>query len=122
ATTDLQRRSDGVVSGRVSLRVPSDTLDDVVDELDGLAVSVPERRIDEEDVTGELTDLEAELTNLTAYEEQLRELLVEVRDEGADAQGLVTVFERVNEVRSRIDRIAARREVLADQVAYATVH
>ena len=122
ATTDLQRRADGVVSGRLTLRVPAELLDDVVDDLDGLAESVPERRIDETDVTGEVTDLEAELANLTAFEEQLRDLLADVRADDGGAEDLVTVFERINEVRSRIDRLEARRSVLADQVALATVH
>ena len=120
--TDLARDADGVVSGRLTLRVPTEELTTTLDAIDELADSVLERRLDEQDVTTELSDLDARITNLEAYEEELRQLLTEVRESTTDTEDLLRVFDRVNEVRGEIDQATARRTVLADQVAMSTIH
>lgn len=122
AGTDLQRDDEGVVRGWFSLRVPAERLDATLDELDALADTVLERRTDETDVTTELADLDAQLENLAAYEDELRQLLGDVREaDDVEAEGIVRVYDRINDVRMEIDRITARRTVLADRVAMATI-
>ena len=120
--TDLARDADGVVSGRLTLRVPTEELTTTLDAIDELADSVLERRLDEQDVTTELSDLDARITNLEAYEEELRQLLTEVREATTDTEDLLRVFDRVNDVRAEIDQATARRTVLSDQVAMSTIH
>ena len=120
--TDLTRDADGVVAGGFTFRVPSSELQATMDAFDDLADAVLERRLDEVDVTTQLTDLEAELTNLEAYETELRELLTEVREAGADTEDLLQVFDRLNTVRGQIDQANARRTQLTDQVALSTIH
>ena len=122
AGTDLTRDADGVVAGSFTFRVPSTELQATMDAFDALADAVLERRLDEIDVTTQLTDLEAELTNLEAYETELRELLTEVREQSTDTEDLLRVFDRVNSVRGQIDQANARRTQLADQVALSTIH
>ncbi len=122
AGTDLTRDADGVVAGSFTFRVPSSQLQATLDAFDELADAVLERRLDEVDVTTQLTDLEAQLTNLEAYETELRELLTEARETGADTDDLLRVFDRINSVRSEIDQTNARRTQLTDQVAMSTVH
>jgi hypothetical protein len=101
--------------------VPSAALFATVEELDALAVAVPVRRIDERDVTSESTDLRARLTNLTAYEIELRALLSDVRETTTRPEDLLTVFERIRSVRAEIDQAEARLAVLDDQVALSTI-
>jgi hypothetical protein len=120
--TDLTRDADGVVAGTFTFRVPSTELQATMDAFDDLADAVLERRLDETDVTTQLTDLQAELTNLEAYETELRELLTEVREAGADTEDLLQVFDRLNSVRGEIDQVDARRTQLGDQVAMSTIH
>ena len=79
ATTDLRRDDDDVLRGSIRIRVPSEDLVAVLRDLEQLGVSAPVTRIDERDVTTEASDLEARLTNLTSYEDELRSLLSEVR-------------------------------------------
>lgn len=121
ATTALSRAEDGTVSGTLVLRVPADRLDELVDALDALARSVPFRNIDEIDVTLQLSDLDARLANLRAFEDELRALLTEVRERDGTVEGLVTVSDRLREVRTEIDVLEGRRLQLADQVALSTV-
>lgn len=122
ATADLSRdRQAGELGGVIVLRVPSPELLGTLDDLEELAVDAPVRRIDERDVSGEVVDLRARVTNLTAYEAELRALLTEVREGSSDADRLLPVFERVNDVRAEIDRLTARRDDLADRVARSTI-
>ena len=122
ASTTLSRDEDGTVSGSLVLRVPEERLDVFVDELDGLARSVPFRTVDELDVTLELSDLDAQLENLRAFEAELRALLTEVRERDGTVEGLVAVADRLQQVRTDIDRIEGRRIQLADRVTLSTVY
>jgi hypothetical protein len=121
ASTFLSRSEDGTVSGSLTLRVPAERLDAVVDALDALARSVPSRSVDEIDVSLELSDLDARIANLRAFERELLELLTEVRERDGTVEGLVTVSDRLREVRTEIDVIEGRRAQLADRIELSTV-
>jgi hypothetical protein len=122
SATFLSRAEDGTVSGSLTLRVPTEQLDALVDALDALARSVPFRSVDESDVTLQLSDLDARIANLRAFERELLELLTEVRERDGTVEGLVAVADRIREVRTEIDIIEGRRRQLADQVALSTVY
>ena len=109
------------MSGSLTLRVPADRLEELVDALDALARSVPFRSIDELDVTMQLSDIDAQLTNLRAFESELRTLLTEVRERDGTVEGLVAISDSLRQVRTEIDIIEARRIQLADQVELSTV-
>lgn len=122
ALADLARDDrTGELGGTVTVRVPSEELLPTLDALEGLAVDAPVRRIEEQDVSAQLTDLRAQLTNLTAYEEELRALLTEIREATSDPDDLLPVVERLQSVRSDIDRIRAQRASLEDRVALSTI-
>ena len=122
ASATRSREEDGTVSGSLVLRVPADRLEELVDELDALARSVPFRSIDELDVTLQLSDLDAQLTNLRAFETELRALLTEVRERDGTVEGLVAISDSLRQVRTEIDIIEARRIQLADRVELSTVY
>lgn len=121
ATTDLRRDEEDLLRGTVVLRVPAADLVEVLRDLEALAEHTPVSRIDERDVTDETSDLEARLTNLTTYEQELRSLLADVREDTSAPDDLLRIFERIREVRAEIDTIEGRLASLADQVALATV-
>lgn len=122
ALADLARdERSGDLRGTVTLRVPSEELLPTLDDLEVLAVDAPVRRIEEEDVSAQLTDLRAQLTNLAAYEEELRALLTEIREATSDPDDLLPVVERLQSVRSDIDRLRAQRDSIEDRVALSTI-
>jgi hypothetical protein len=122
ALADLTRDDQhGELGGTVTIRVPSANLLATLDDLEDLAVDAPERRIEEEDVGAQLTDLRAQLTNLTAYEQELRALLTEIREATSDPDDLLPIVERLQSVRSDIDRIRAQRDGLEERVALSTI-
>lgn len=121
ATTDLRRDEDGAVTGWVTLRVPTERLNETMTALEAVGTRVPVSRIDEFDVSAEVADIEARLSNLRAFETELVDLLAEVRESGGGAEELVVVFERIREVRWEIEHLEARERRLDDQVSMATI-
>lgn len=108
--------------GTVVLRVPSSGLDDVLGQLERLAVKVTSKSLSSDDVTEEYVDLEARLTNLRALEAELQELLAEVRQAGdPDPEDLFVVFERIRQVRDEIERIQGRLRMLDELIDLSTV-
>jgi len=122
ASTFLSRAEDGTVSGSLTLRVPADRLDETVEALDALARAVPYRSVDEYDASLELSDLDARIANLRAFERELLELLTEIRQRDGTVEGLVAVSDQLRQVRTEIDVIVGRRAQLADRVAMSTVY
>jgi len=122
ASATRSREEDGTVSGSLVLRVPADRLDELVDALDELARAVPFRSIDELDVTLQLSDLDAQLINLRAFEAELRTLLTEVREREGTVEGLLAVSDSLRQIRTEIDLIEGRRTQLTDRVEHSTVH
>jgi len=121
SSTNLSRAEDGTVSGVITIRVPAERLDETVEALDALARAVPVRNVDEFDVTLQLSDLDARLANLRAYETELRALLTEVREQGGGAEDLLAVSDRLRDVRTEIDMVEAWRTQIATDVALSTV-
>lgn len=121
SNTYLSRDADGVVTGTVVVRVPSERLDEVVDRYDALAVAVPTRSVDEFDVTSQVTDIEAQLTNARAFETELRALLTDARERGGATAELVAILEQLRYIRSEIQWLEASQKQVVDQVVLSTV-
>jgi hypothetical protein len=102
--------------GTVTLRVPTGDLDAVLAEVGrlGTVVSSDSRG---EDVTGEVTDVEARLRSLTAARAQLQALLARAKTVGE----VLAVQEQVTEVQTQIEQLQGRQKSLADRTTYATV-
>ena len=106
----------------LTLRVPADKLDQVLQRLRDMAVRVDSERMSTEDVTEEYVDIESRLRNLEATEQELRALLKEVRERpNATAEDILDVHKRLTEVRGEIERLKGRQQYLANQVKLATI-
>lgn len=104
-------------SARITIRVPADRFDAIVDELRGLAVEVLSISTSSQDVTGEVTDLESSLRNLRAVEMQYLDLLGRARGIGE----ILQVQDRLNQTRAQIDRIDGRVQMLGRLTELATL-
>jgi hypothetical protein len=103
-------------SGVVVMRVPSNQFDTVRRRLPSFGKTLSEQ-ISGEEVSAQLVDLEARLTSLRLQEESYRKLF----NAATQIQDIITVQERITEVRTRIEQIAAQRAALQDQVAMSTI-
>jgi len=105
----------------VTLRVPSESLDALLDDLAELAVRVESQRVSGDDVTEEYVDLQARLRNLEATEEELRALLTEVRENRAKAEDILAVHRELTSIRGQIESLEGRKKYLEQMTALSTV-
>src|SRR5690606_34153233 len=101
----------------LTIRVPADRFQSVVDELRGMAVEVVSVSTTAQDVTEEYTDLESSLRNLRAVEAQYLELLGRANQIG----DILQVQERLIGVRDQIERIEGRVRLLGNLSEMATL-
>lgn len=109
------------LSASLTLRVPADRLNTALEKLRALALEVDSESISGEDVTQEYVDLEARLRNEEAYEKELLALLTETRERTSKAEDILAVYERLTEVRGRIEQIKGRMQYLENMSAMATI-
>lgn len=103
------------------LRVPTGRLDEAVRQAKELAEEIDHERRGVRDVTDQFVDLEARLRTLEATEAELRVLLAESRQRRYEVEQVMAVYERLNEIRTRIEQIQGRLQVLGDLTALGTL-
>ncbi|HRC62397.1 MAG TPA: DUF4349 domain-containing protein [Dehalococcoidia bacterium] len=104
-------------TGRLVIRVPADNYDRAIAELQGLAKTVTSASSSSQDVTGEVSDLDAGLRNLRAVEAQYVAFLTQART----IPDLLQVQERLQSVRGDIERTEARLALLNRLSDLATI-
>jgi len=114
--------TDEQLSASLTLRVPADQLTTALEKLRALALDVDSESTSGEDVTQEYVDLEARLRNEEAYEKELLALLTETRERTSKAEDILAVYERLTEVRGRIEQIKGRMQYLENMSAMATIN
>lgn len=102
---------------RMTVRVPAAKFDQLIADLRNMAIEVDSISTGSEDVTGEFTDLEASLRNLKAVESQYLTLLGEAKEIG----DILTVQDRLNDVRYEIERVQGRLNLIENQTSLATL-
>ncbi|HEY5891395.1 MAG TPA: DUF4349 domain-containing protein [Acidimicrobiia bacterium] len=105
----------------VTVRIPAAELTNALSRFKDAATEVIAESQGAQDVTETYIDLEAQLTNLTALEVELRALLEEVRKQpDADPDKLLRVFTEISNTRGQIEQIQGQLNYLSDAVDLAT--
>ena len=105
-------------SASVTLRIPADRFDEVLTRLQELEdVELISMSTREEDVTGQVVDLEARIRNLEASEASYRALL----DRAERIEDILTIQSRLDEVRGQIEQIEAQLQAVEGQAALSTL-
>ncbi|MCY4071953.1 MAG: DUF4349 domain-containing protein [Chloroflexi bacterium] len=108
--------------GSMTLRVPSDSLDDAVDQIQALATVVNNLKVNRQDVTDQYSDLDARLRNLRATEAELLALLTEVRQKpNAKVEDILAVHRSLTQIREEIETLQGRKNLLDNQIEFSTV-
>jgi len=100
-----------------TLRVPSNQLDAAIAEVKELGRVESESQGGEE-VTSQYVDLQARLTNARNTEQRLTELL---RRQTGKLDEVVTVEEKISDVREQIERMEAEQKNLSERVEFGTL-
>ncbi|MCG9896217.1 MAG: DUF4349 domain-containing protein [Fimbriimonadaceae bacterium] len=101
----------------LSLRVASKSFDAAMKDLRGLGLVLSESASGQ-DVTAQMVDLDSRLRTLRVEEESLRNLL-----RSASRMGdIITIRDRITQIRSDIDAMAAQRAQLANLASLSTIN
>jgi len=105
-------------SASITLRVPADRFDELLSRLQELAdVEVVSMATREEDVTGQIVDLEARIRNLEASEASYRALL----ERAERIEDILTIQGRLDDVRGQIEQLEAQLQAVEGQAALSTL-
>lgn len=119
ASSNLYEASEAL-RGTVTVRVPADRYQSVLDQLRSLALRVERETANSQDVTEEFTDLQARKTNLEFTEEALQQLLEERQRTGSTSD-ILEVYRELTNIRGQIEQIEGRLRYLANQSALSTI-
>ena len=101
----------------VTIRVPADAYSSVMGQLRGIAKETVSETSDASEVTEEYTDLQARQRNLAATEARYLDLL----NRAATIDEILTVQDRLNQVRLEIEQVTGRINVLDSLTDFATI-
>jgi hypothetical protein len=116
--------SQSITSGSYSvqsdflIRVPSDSFDNLLNELLVEASFVESKVIELKDVTEEFVDLTARLKTQQEVESRYREILKQARK----IEEILAVEKQLGEIRQEIEARQGRLQFLSHQVNYGTIH
>ncbi|MGI6207374.1 MAG: DUF4349 domain-containing protein [Anaerolineae bacterium] len=110
------------LNASMSVRVPAEQFDRMMEDLAGLAVKVERTSTSGDDVTEEYFDLESRLKALRATEAQLLLLLEDVREKMETAEDILAVYRELQNIQSQIEQYEGRRQFLDRMVDMSTIH
>jgi hypothetical protein len=110
---DVQRTQ----TASVTIRVPADAYSSVMGQLRGIAKETVSETSDASEVTEEYTDLQARHRNLEATEARYLDLL----NKAGTIDEILTVQDRLNQVRLEIEQVTGRINVLNSLADFATI-
>ncbi|MEC4019966.1 DUF4349 domain-containing protein [Streptomyces sp. H27-D2] len=113
-TTDED--ADGHERSRVTLKVPPDSYDDVLDELGGLGKHV-ERRVNAKDVTDQVVDVESRIKSQKASVARVRALM----DKAGALSDVVSLESELSTREADLEALLAQRSSLKERTGMATV-
>lgn len=125
SNTNLFASSDDVGSqarGSLTLRVPAENLDAAMEALTGMALRVRAQSVNREDVTDQYTDIDAQLRNLRATEEELVAMLAEVRERpNSTAEDILAVHVQLTGIRGQIEQVQGRKNMFDNLIGLSTI-
>ncbi|OGZ53502.1 MAG: hypothetical protein A3B25_02330 [Candidatus Ryanbacteria bacterium RIFCSPLOWO2_01_FULL_48_26] len=109
--------SEGVKAGTITIRVPASDFAPAMEEVKKLAVKVKSENTNSQDVTAQFVDLEAQLKNYKAEEEQYRQIMAKA----VKIEDVLNVASRLAEVRGRIEQTQGQLNYLSRQVDMSSI-
>lgn len=103
-------------SAELTLRIPTDRLDAVVEDLRALG-TVDEFTTTSSDVTNEVTDLDAHISTLRASTERIEALLLEAKD----ITDIIKLEDELAARQAELESLEAQQRGLTDQVSLSTI-
>jgi hypothetical protein len=101
----------------ISVRVPSERLQEALERVKADAVEVRSENISGEDVTAQYVDLESRLRNLQAAERQLTEIM----DSAEKTEDVLAVYNQLVSVRGEIEMVRGQMQYYEESAAFSSI-
>lgn len=115
--SETQSQTDSRLETTVSIKVPVDKFDDMMNQLPGGAEKVEIKKISTDDVTGEMVDIRSRLQ----AKEQTRLKYLEFLKQSKNMEEVLKVQAEINDIQEAIESASGRMDYLRHQSAYSTV-
>jgi Domain of unknown function (DUF4349) len=113
-----QRQGDGdSANAQVTYRIPAARWDEALVALRALSIKVLGEQSQTQDVTGQVVDLGARITNLQATEQALQGIM----KQATKIADVLAVQQQLTDVRGQIEELTAQRKHLTEQAAFSTL-
>lgn len=117
-TSASQRQGDAEnATASVTYRIPADRWDDALSQLRALAEKVLDESTQTSDVTGQVLDLGARISNLQASEQALRAIMARA----TEIKDVLAVQSQLTDIRGQIEQLATEKKHLEEQAAFSTL-
>jgi predicted RND superfamily exporter protein len=113
----LYNVTESTKAGQITIRVPNDKFNAVMDEIKSIATKVESEQVNTTDVTEQYVDLESNLTNYQAVEKRYLEILKTAKN----VEETLSVYNRLTDIRRNIEVTKGRINYLSRQVAMSTI-
>jgi hypothetical protein len=101
----------------ISVRVPSERLQEALEQVKADAVEVRSENISGEDVTAQYVDLESRLRNLQAAERQLTKIM----DSAEKTEDVLAVYNQLVSVRGEIEMVRGQMQYYEESAAFSSI-
>jgi hypothetical protein len=101
----------------ITVRVPSERLQDALDQMRADAVEVRSENVTGEDVTAQYVDLESRLRNLEAAEAQLMEIM----DSADETEDVLAVYNQLVTTRGEIEMVRGQMKYYEESAALSSI-
>ncbi len=106
-----------VPEAQIVIRVPSEKLDEAMDQIKKDTVEVPTENVSGQDVTAEYVDLQSRLKNLEAAEAQLDEIL----QKATETEDVVNIFNQLVYYREQIELVKGQIKYYEEAAALSAI-
>lgn len=117
SSSESQSNLDDRIQFFQTIRVPADSFDELITQLEKLAVRIENKSINTQDITEEFIDVEARLATKKSLEERYREILKQAKT----VADIVAIESQIATVRAEIESMQGRMNYLKNQIAFSTL-
>lgn len=116
--SEEQNQSEDKIETILSVKVPVDQFESIMNDLPSGAFKVVEKKITSEDVSTDMVDTKSRL----AAKEQMRLKYLDFLKESKNMEDVLKVQNEINNIQEQIESASARLNYLSHQSAYSTVN
>lgn len=117
SSSSVGTNTDGTEQATLSLRVPSTSIDALLQTIRSTALRVVDEQISSTDTTDQLVDIDARLKSLHQSDDQYGEIL----KQATNVNDILQITQARDSIRQQIEQLAAQKQNLESQVSFSTV-